>query len=390
MKPRPTGGAFFVEAGTVGTYNRCQMPTIHVPRETAPGERRVAVTPETVRKLVKGGTRVSVESSAGTAAHISDAQFSEAGAELAGADAVAQADVIVSVAPPPAARVHQLRSSAIHISFLYPARNEALVAQLEARGIRALAMDRIPRVTRAQGMDALSSQASIAGYKAVLLAASRLGRYFPLLMTAAGTIPPAKVVIMGAGVAGLQAIATAKRMGAVVEVSDIRPAVREQVQSLGGRFIELPMEESGEGSGGYAKAMGEDFLRKQREIITRHVAAADVVITTAQVPGAKAPVLISREMVEAMRPGAVIVDLAVDAGGNCELSQPEAEVEHQGVLILGYSNLPATMAEDASSLYARNVLALLLHMKKDDAFVIDPEDEITGPALVTGGTRESA
>lgn len=365
------------------------MPTIHVPRETAPGERRVAATPETIRKLVKAGTRVTVEPDAGFGAQISDARFTEAGAEIAGSDAAAVADVVVSVAPPPPERVRALRESAIHISFLYAARNEPLVALLEERGIRTVAMDRIPRVTRAQGMDALSSQASIAGYKAVLLAASKLGRYFPLLMTAAGTIPPAKVVIMGAGVAGLQAIATAKRLGAVVEVSDIRPAVREQVQSLGGRFIELPMEESGEGAGGYAKAMGEDFLRQQREIITRHVAAADVVITTAQVPGAKAPVLISREMVEAMRPGAVIVDLAVDAGGNCALSEPEAEVEHGGVVILGYSNLPSTMAEDASSLYARNVLALLLHMKKDDTFVIDPEDEITGPALVTGGKRES-
>jgi NAD(P) transhydrogenase subunit alpha len=214
------------------------------------------------------------------------------------------------------------------------------------------------------------------------VAASRLGKYLPLMMTAAGTIRPAKVVIMGAGVAGLQAIATAKRLGAVVEVSDVRAAVKEQVQSLGGKFIELPMQETGEGAGGYAREMGEDFLRRQREIVTRHVGAADVVITTAQVPGKRAPVLLTRDMVEKMRRGAVIVDLAVDSGGNCELSQPDREVLHYGVHVLGFTNLPATMPEDASTLYARNVLALLLSTQKGGQVTLDLADDVIGPTLL--------
>jgi NAD(P) transhydrogenase subunit alpha len=234
-------------------------------------------------------------------------------------------------------------------------------------------------------MDALSSQASIAGYKAVLLGAARLGRYFPLLMTAAGTIPPSRVVIMGAGVAGLMAIATAKRLGAVVEVSDIRPAVKEQVQSLGGKFIELPEAESGEGEGGYAREMTPEFLAKQREIVARHVAAADVVITTALVPGKPAPKLVTREMVEAMRPGSVIVDLAVEQGGNCELSRAGEEVIHQGVVILGPSDLPSQTPLDASTLYSRNVLALLHEFVHDGALELDLGNEIVDGALLTHG-----
>jgi len=250
-----------------------------------------------------------------------------------------------------------------------------------------VSLDALPRtLSRAQTMDALSSQANVGGYKAVLMAANAYGRYFPLLMTAAGTIRPAKVVIMGAGVAGLQAIATAKRLGAQVEVSDVRAAVKEQVQSLGGKFIELPMQESGEGAGGYAREMGEDFLRKQREIVARHVAGADVVITTAQVPGKRAPVLLTRAMVEGMRRGAVIVDLAVDSGGtggNCELSQPDREVTHNGVHVLGYTNLPASMPEDASTLYARNVIALLLSISKGGQVTLDLADDVVGPTLLT-------
>lgn len=276
-----------------------------------------------------------------------------------------------------------MKSGATLISFLAPARNPELVRLLAEKKITSFAMELIPRTTKAQTMDALSSQASIAGYKAVLLAASRLGKYFPLLMTAAGTIKPSKVVIMGAGVAGLQAIATAKRLGAIVEVSDIRPVVKEQVESLGGKFIPLPMEESGEGSGGYAKEMGEDFLRKQREIVTQHVSAADVVITTAQVPGKKAPILMTREMVEGMKPGSIVVDLAVDAGGNCELSQPNAEVEHNGVLIIGHANLPSDTPRDASTLYSRNVDALFLYMVKDGALTPDWEDEIVVGSVLT-------
>lgn len=232
-------------------------------------------------------------------------------------------------------------------------------------------------------MDALSSQASIGGYKAVILAASRLGRYFPLLMTAAGTVPPSKVIILGAGVAGLQALATAKRLGAQVEVSDIRPAVKEQIESLGGKFIELPEQVDAEDAGGYAKEMGEDFLRRQREILTEHLKAADVVITTAQIPGKKAPMLLSRAMVDVMHPGAVIVDMAASSGGNCELTELGQEVLHNGVLILGPSNLPATMAHDASLLYARNVLALLEHMLNEGKLEIDPQDDVLSGALLT-------
>src|SRR4029079_5281602 len=268
------------------------------------------------------------------------------------------------------------------VSFLAPHKNLDAVQALAERRVSALAMELIPRITRAQPMDALSSQASIGGYKAVLVAAARLGKYFPLLMTAEGTIRPARVVIMGAGVAGLQAIATAKRLGAQVEVSDVRAAVKEQLQSLGAKFIELPMQESGEGAGGYAREMGEDFLKKQREIVSRHVAGADVVITTAQVPGKRAPVLLTRAMVEGMRRGAVVVDLAVDSGGNCELSEPDREVTHQGVHVLGFTNLPATMPEDASTLYARNVLSLLLSISKGGQVTLDLGDDVVGPTLL--------
>jgi NAD(P) transhydrogenase subunit alpha len=252
-------------------------------------------------------------------------------------------------------------------------------------GITTFSMERIPRTTKAQTMDALSSQASIAGYKAALIAATELPRYFPLLMTAAGTIKPAKVVVMGAGVAGLQALATARRLGAVVEVSDIRPAVKEQVQSLGGRFIDLPMQESGEGAGGYAKEVSADFLRQQREIVTRHVAAADVVITTAQVPGKKAPVLLTREMVEGMRPGSIIIDLAVDSGGNCELTKPGQTV-HNGVRIFGISNLAATMSHDASILYARNIQALVFEFVQKGELNLNMENEIIRETVVKGSS----
>jgi NAD(P) transhydrogenase subunit alpha len=243
-------------------------------------------------------------------------------------------------------------------------------------------MELIPRVTRAQGMDALSSQASIAGYKAVLVAAGACPRLFPMMTTAAGTVRPARVVVLGAGVAGLQALATARRLGAVVEVSDIRPAVQEQVESLGGRFIELPGMESGEGRGGYAREMGEEFLRRQREILTERLRGADVVITTALVPGKRAPVLLTAEMVAAMKPGAVVVDLAAEQGGNCERTRPGEEVEVGGVRILGPRNLAVTVPHDASLLYARNVAAFVEHLTRDGAFAVDRADEIAGPTVL--------
>jgi proton-translocating NAD(P)+ transhydrogenase subunit alpha len=361
------------------------MSTLFVPRETGQGELRVAATPETVKRYVKEGFAVQVAAGAGEASNFADADYQAAGATVVPGGAWPAADVVIKVAPPTPEEARSLRPESLLVAFLAPHKNLDTVTVLVERKVSALAMELVPRVTRAQTMDALSSQASIGGYKAVLVAAARLGKYFPLLMTAAGTIRPAKVVIMGAGVAGLQAIATAKRLGAQVEVSDIRAVVKEQVQSLGAKFIELPMAESGEGAGGYAKEMTEDFLRKQREIVTRHVAAADVVITTAQVPGKRAPVLLTKSMVEGMRRGAVVVDLAVDSGGNCELSQPDREVDHNGVHVLGFTNLPATMPEDASTLYARNVLALLLSTSKGGAVTLDLADDVTGPTLLTHG-----
>jgi H+-translocating NAD(P) transhydrogenase subunit alpha len=359
------------------------MATIFVPKEESAGEHRVAATPETVKKLVKEGFAVHVASGAGEAASFADGDYQAAGAQRASGADWLHADVTLKVAPPTPQEAHALRPGSVLVSFLAPHKNLEAVRVLAQHKVSALAMELIPRITRAQPMDALSSQASIGGYKAVLVAAARLGKYFPLLMTAAGTIKPARVVIMGAGVAGLQAIATAKRLGAQVEVSDIRAAVKEQVQSLGAKFIELPMAESGEGAGGYAREMGEEFLRQQREIVTRHVAAADVVITTAQVPGRRAPVLLTAEMVARMRRGAVVVDLAVDSGGNCELSQPDREVVHGGVHVLGFTNLPATMPEDASTLYARNVLALLLAIGKGGSVTLDLADDVVGPTLLT-------
>ncbi|MEM7052154.1 MAG: Re/Si-specific NAD(P)(+) transhydrogenase subunit alpha [Acidobacteriota bacterium] len=364
---------------------------LFVPRERRSDDGRVALSPETVRKLVKKGLEVEVEGGAGEGAAFPDQEYTEAGAEIA--EGWDSADVVATIAAPSPAQIERMKAGALLISFMTPHQNHDAVRALVAGKVDCLAMELVPRITRAQSMDALSSQASIAGYRAVLIAASRLGKYFPLLMTAAGTIKPAKVVIMGAGVAGLQAIATAKRLGAVVEVSDIRPVVQEQVESLGGKFIPLPMAESGEGEGGYAKQMTEDFLRRQREIVHRHVAAADVVITTALIPGKPAPMLVPAAMVEAMKPGSVIVDLAVSQGGNCELSKADEEVVHQGVIILGPSNLPAGMTQDASTLYGRNVLALLEDVLDDDGGLdLDPEnnDVVAGALLTRGGTVHHA
>ncbi len=365
------------------------MTEVFIPKETETGETRVAATPETVHRMVKDGLAVAVESGAGAASWFSDAAYEKAGARVVpGSDAAqawSSADAVLAVRAPAAELAASMRQGAVLVGLLAPYKNAGLAQRLAERGVTSLAMELVPRISRAQSMDALSSQASIAGYKAVLLAAARLGRYFPLLMTAAGTIPPSRVVVMGAGVAGLQAIATAKRLGAIVEVSDIREAVKEQVESLGGRFIELPLEESGEGEGGYAREMGEDFLRRQREIVTQHLSHANAAITTALVPGKPAPRLITAEMVRQMRPGAVIVDLAVEQGGNCELSRADEVVREGGVTILAPSNLAASMPEDASTLYARNVLALLGLMVKDGALGLDLEDEVIAGSLLTHG-----
>jgi len=361
---------------------------IYIPKERATGETRVAATPETVAKMVELGFTVAVEPGAGVESGFGDDLYEEAGAKLeAGAAGGGDADVLLKVGPLTEEEIGRLRQGATVAGLLSPYREKETVALLAQKGINSLALELLPRTTLAQSMDALSSQASIAGYKAVLLAASRLDRYFPLLMTAAGTIPPARVVVMGAGVAGLQAVATAKRLGAVVEVSDIRAAVKEEIESLGGRFIELPTEEKGDAGGGYAKEMTADFLHRQREILKQHVGAASVVVTTAQVPGKKPPVLLDEEMVALMKPGAVIIDLAAGSGGNCVLTRADEETNVDGVLILGPSNLAASMPHDASVLYARNLLALLEHAMGEDSLELDRDDEILAGTLLTFGGR---
>ena len=359
---------------------------VATPKETASDERRVAVVPDTATRLATATLEVSVESGAGSAAYIPDDAYEKAGARIVKSVSalLGEADAVLKVQAPSAAEVELLQKGAVLISFLQPATQGDIIRALAKRGVTAFSLELVPRISRAQSMDALSSQASAAGYKAVLMAAGRLGKFFPMMMTAAGTIPPARVLVMGAGVAGLQAIATARRLGAVVSAYDVRPAVKEEVQSLGATFIELALETQ-EGEGGYAKEQSEEFLRKQRELIGEHVAKSDVVITTAAVPGRRAPLLVTGDMVKGMRPGSVIVDLAADTGGNVELTQAGEDVEVGGVTIIGTRNVPSTMPLHASQLYARNVANLLLHLVKDGAIVLDFEDEITKGCCVTHG-----
>jgi H+-translocating NAD(P) transhydrogenase subunit alpha len=358
-----------------------------IPKESAPHETRVAVTPETVEKLVKSQLRVTMEAGAGAASFFTDDLYAKAGATLAAdaKEAWASADLVLKVAPLSPTEAERLKNGATVIGFCAPHRNLETVRKLADRKVSALAMELLPRTTKAQPMDALSSQANLAGYKAALLAATRLPRFFPLLMTAAGTIRPAKVLVIGAGVAGLQALATAKRLGAKLEACDVRPAVAEEVASIGGQFFALPMPTaaSGAGSGEYAREAAADILKQQHEVLTPRVAAADAVITTAQVPGKSAPKLITTAMVNGMKAGSVIIDIAAEEGGNCELTQSNQAVLHQGVLILGQPNLPATMPQDASTLYARNVLALVKHLLHGEQLLLDTNDEIIGPTLLT-------
>jgi NAD(P) transhydrogenase subunit alpha len=363
------------------------MPQVFVPKEVVRGETRVACTPETTKRYVKEGLDVVVESGAGKHAHFTDEHYRAAGATIvAGAEAEAAwgtADIVLRVYPITPEEASKIKEGAILIGFMSPHKNLESVRILRDRKVSTLAMELVPRISRAQSMDALSSQASIAGYQAVLMAAAYLDKYFPLLMTAAGTIQPAKIVIMGAGVAGLQAIATARRLGAVVEVSDIRPAVKEQVESLGGRFIDVPLDESGEGEGGYARELTPEQLKAQQAVVRKKIVAADVVITTALVPGRPAPKLITADMVEDMREGAVIVDLAVEQGGNCELSKNGEMVVAHGVTIIGQANMPAATPADASLLYARNIQALLLSALTEGEVVLNLEDEIFAGTLLT-------
>lgn len=357
---------------------------IVVPPETAEGERRVALVPDTIARLIKGGHTIRVERDAGVHAGFPDQMYAAAGAEVVEHGALfAGADLVVHVGRPSDAELNEIPPGTALLGLLAPLGDPAYVEKLAARKLRALSMDAIPRITRAQGMDVLSSQSNIAGYKAVILAAEHLPKFFPMLTTAAGTIPPAKVLVLGAGVAGLQAIATARRLGAVVSGYDVRAVVKEQVQSLGATFLEFDLGADAEAAGGYAKELTPEQAERQRQWMADHIGASDVVIPTALVPGRRAPILITEDAVRKMRPGSVIVDVAADAGGNCAVTTPgEITVVH-GVTIVGTKNLPATMPLHASQLYSRNVLALLDVLARDGKLNLDRSDEIVRDTLLT-------
>ena len=355
-----------------------------IPKELKEKEKRVALSPDVVKDLVKKGFEVLVESGAGSQSFMSDEAYTLAGAQIATDKnkIYGESDVVLKVNAPSAEEVGLMKKEAILISLLFAATNPELVAACEKAGISAFSMDAVPRISRAQKMDALSSQANLAGYKAVIIAADALGKIFPMMTTAAGTIRPAKVVIFGAGVAGLQAIATAKRLGAVVEVSDIRPETKEQVESLGGKFIVVKGDDSIKMEGGYVKGVSEEFLKKQQELVAKHVKEADVVITTALIPGKKAPVLVTDEMVKSMRFGSVIVDMAVEQGGNVVGSELNKTVIKNGVTIIGEGNIPSLLPMNASDLYAKNIQTLLLHLADKDKFKWELEEDITKGALI--------
>ena len=354
-----------------------------VPRERAQGERRVAATPDTVGQLIGLGATVLVERGAGAEARFPDGDYAAAGAQLVDGPDPAGVALVLRVAPPTVDDVRAMDRGSVLVGHTAPHRNLDVVRALADTGVSALSMELVPRISRAQSMDALSSQANLSGYRAVLTAAAEVDKYFPLLMTAAGTVRPAEMVVLGAGVAGLQALATARRLGAVVHVSDIREAARDEVASLGGRFIDMPQAEDMADAGGYAKELGEELLVRQREVLTERLRKAQVAITTAQIPLRPAPLLITRAMVEAMPSGAVIIDLAAADGGNCELSDPGRVVEHGGVRIIPGQGLVNTMPGEASALYARNVVALVRLIVEEGALRIDLEDEVVSGTLMT-------
>jgi H+-translocating NAD(P) transhydrogenase subunit alpha len=364
---------------------------VAVPKEPTAGERRVALTPDAVKRLEPMGLEVLVESGAGVTAALPDDDYREAGATIAtsATDLFAKGDIVVRIGRVDVSEVGALRSGSTLIGWLWPQTNPDLVKALTDARITAFGMESIPRVTRAQRMDALSSQATVAGYKAALIAADELPKFFPMLMTAAGTVAPAKVLILGAGVAGLQAIATARRLGAVVSAFDTRPVVKEQVQSLGATFVELELELEGGGQDerGYARELTPEQQAQQQQLLERHIAESDAVITTAAVPGRAAPRLIPASAVEAMHAGSVIVDLAAETGGNCELTKAGETIVHDGVTIVGTLNLPATMPLHASQMYARNIVAVLDHLVTDGELQLDFEDEITADAVITHDGR---
>ena len=357
-----------------------------IPKENINGETRVAATPGTVKDLIKSGMEVYVESKAGQNSYFSDQEYKDAGAIIVDSEdeLLSQADVILKVLAPSNEQVLKIKPNAAIISFCQTTREFDAVKAMRDRSLTGFSMHLVPRTTLAQKMDALSSQANIAGYKSVLMAASRLSVYMPLLMTAAGTIRPAKVLVLGAGVAGLQAIATAKRLGAQVEAFDVRPVVKEQVESLGAKFIQVEAgEDEGVGEGGYAKETSDEYKRLQQQLIHDHISKADVVITTALIPGRPAPLLIPTSMVDAMKSGSIIMDLASENGGNCELTKKDETITHNGVIIDGTSNIPGTMPVHASELYAKNVTALLTYMVKDGELNLDLEDEIISGSMYT-------
>lgn len=361
---------------------------IAVPIETAAGENRVALTPEVVKKLVAQGHSVCVQAGAGLRASAPDEAYVAAGATIGGIDCLSAADLVLKVRAPGADELALMKPGTALVGMLNPFDRDGLAA-LAAAGLTSFALEAAPRTTRAQSMDVLSSQANIAGYKAVMIAADRYQRFFPMLMTAAGTVKAARVVILGVGVASLQAIATAKRLGAVIEASDVRPSVKEQVESLGAKFIDVPYEtveekEAAEGVGGYARPMPQSWLDRQKAEVAKRVAQADVVITTALIPGRAAPVLVTEDMVKAMKPGSVIVDIAAPAGGNCPLTEAGKTVTRHGVVIVGETNLPALVAADASALYARNVLDFLkLVITQEGGFAVPLDDDIVAACRVT-------
>jgi H+-translocating NAD(P) transhydrogenase subunit alpha len=364
---------------------------IGVPKEIYPGEKRVALVPDTVSKLVKMGFEVLVEKGAGQGAYLSDEKYIDAGAKIAENTAALyqSSEVILKVQRPyidtskGIDETAAFKKDSLLITFMFSLSYPETAMKCAEAGINVLSMDAIPRITKAQRMDALSSQTNLAGYKSVIMTANEYGKIFPLMMTAAGTITPAKVVIMGAGVAGLQALGTAKRLGAIVEVSDVRPAVKEEVQSLGGRFIEVDSSENLQDAGGYAKEASEEYLKKQKEVLFKHITEADIVITTALVPGRKAPVLVTEEMIKNMKPGSIILDMAVEFGGNCELSEMGKTVEKYGVKIIGEPNIPSLLPQQSSELYSKNLLALLQHISKEGNVILNTEDEIVKGSLIT-------
>ena len=372
---------------------------VAVPKEQSKNESRVAATPGTVKELIKDGAKVLVESGAGEASFISDKEYEKAGSTIItdSKELLSKGNVIIKVLAPTLDQIVHLQPKSVLISFCQTSMELDTVKALREQSVTGFSMHLIPRTTLAQKMDALSSQANIAGYKAVLMAANKLGVYMPLLMTAAGTIRPAKILVLGAGVAGLQAIATAKRLGAQVEAFDVRPAVKEQVESLGAKFIEVSSDTSeGEGKGGYAKETSEEYKKLQQKLIHSHIIKANAVITTALIPGRSAPVLIPSSMVEEMKPGSVIIDLAAENGGNCELTKVDETISFNGIEIVGTSNIPGTMPVHASELYSKNVAALLTYMTKNGELNLDLEDEIISGSMYThlgeitnGSTKEA-